>query len=45
MCGIMGFLPVVEEGPKGMFGFKAMDFQIIPVAIPKAIPIAMYISR
>ena len=45
----MGFFPVVKEGPKGMFGLKATDFQTIPIAIPiaipKTIPIAIYISR
>ena len=38
MRSIMGFLPVVKEGPKGMSGLKATDFQTIPIAIPIAIP-------
>ena len=38
MRSIMGFLPVVKEGPKGMPGLKATDFQTIPIAIPIAIP-------
>ena len=49
MRSIMGFLPVVKEGPKGMPGLKATDFQTIPIAIhiaiPKTIPISIYISR
>ena len=49
MRSIMGFLPVVKEGPKGLPGLKATDFQTIPIAIPiaipKTIPIAIYISR
>ena len=34
MRSIMGFLPVVKEGPKGMPGLKATDFQTIPTANP-----------
>ena len=53
MRSIMGFLPVVKEGPKGLPSLKATDFQTIPIAIPidipiaipKTIPIAIYISR
>ena len=53
MRSIMGFLPVVKEGPKGMSGLKATGFQTIPIAIPiaipktipKTIPIPIYISR
>ena len=38
MRSIMGFLPVVKEGPKGMSGLKVTDFPTIPIAIPIAIP-------
>ena len=31
---LIGFLPVVKEGPKGLSGLKATDFQTIPIAIP-----------
>ena len=47
MRSIMGFLPVVKEGPKGMPGLKATDFQTIPIAIPidMNLYIYIYISR
>ena len=38
MRSIMGFLPVIKEGPKGLPGLKVTDFQTIPIAIPIAIP-------
>ena len=31
MRSIMGFLPVVKEGPKGLPGLKVTDFQTIPI--------------
>ena len=41
MRSIMGFLPVVKEGPKGMPGLK-VDFQTIPIAIPIDMNICIY---
>ena len=41
----MGFLPVVKEGPKGLPGLKATDFQTIPIAIPIDINVYIFIYR
>ena len=41
----MGFLPVVKEGPKGLPGLKATDFQTIPIAIPIDMNICIFIYR
>ena len=43
MRSIMGFLPVVKEGPKGLSGLKVTDFQTIPIAIPIDMNIYIYI--
>ena len=43
MRSIMGFLPVVKEGPKGMPGLKVTDFQTIPIAIPIDMNICIFI--
>ena len=40
---IMGFLPFVKEGPKGLSGLKVTDFQTIPIAIPIDMNIYIYI--
>ena len=45
MRSIMGFLPVIKEGPKGMSGLKATDFQTIPIAIPIDRNIYIFIYR
>ena len=42
MRSIMGFLPVVKEGRKGMPGPK-VDFQTIPIAIPIDMNICIFI--
>ena len=43
MRSIMGFLPVVKEGPKVMPGLKATDFQTIPISIPIDMNICIFI--
>ena len=43
MRSIMGFLPVVKEGPKGISGLKVTDFQTILIAIPIDMNIYIYI--
>ena len=45
MRSIMGFLPVVKEGPKGISGLKVTDFQTIPIAIPTDMNICIFIYR